>query len=135
MCREGREGFWEQRCPRDLHVPGLVPAALRWATLPGCALWGYLEFSRMALGAGIGIWEQQGHPSQSIFADVPILVPIPLALLSPTSVTDLGWTLETIPVPLPWLLGAGWTWQDLELLPTGRGMAPARPLWDNLSLD
>lgn len=47
-----------------------------------------LECSRMALGAGIGVWEQQGHPSWSVFADVPILVPIPQALPSPRAVTD-----------------------------------------------
>lgn len=137
---EGREGFWEQRCSRDsprASCPQVGhptwPCPLRvilcpWRPHNSCSLpWS-------VLGAGIGVWEQQGHPSWSIFADVPISP----ALLSPKAVTafqGLVWTLETIPVPFPWLLGAGWTWQDLELLPAGRGVAPARHLRGNLSLD
>lgn len=93
----GRRRAWTWRDGKDFGsstVPGLslVPAALRWAWL--CPL-RVLPCPWSAPGwpweLGLVIlrdWEQQGDPSQSSFAAVPILVPISPALASPRAVTD-----------------------------------------------
>lgn len=112
---EGREGFWEQHRPRAL--PGASCSQMGLAvpsegpSLP-------LECSRMALGAGIGHPEGLGAAGRSQPEQL-CCCPHPRPHLSSLGITQschrlkgLGWTLETIPVPFPSLLGAGWTWSS-----------------------
>lgn len=97
-----------------------------------------LECSRMAPGAGTGSSRDIPATESLLMSPCPRPCPHPSGRVVTQGchrLKGLGWALKTIPVPFPSLLGAGWTWQGLELLPTGRGTAPARHLRGNLSLD
>lgn len=147
----------------DLHLLGLVPAAhsvscrwppnvlylLRvlfcsWSPPPPPSFCSLLQrwletpkWSRMALGAGAGhaggVWEQQGHPSQSIFDDGsggllgnvhhhPCPCPSILVLTwCHHGLNASGQRLKSVPIPFPAAFGSGMDPAGPEITSHGEG--------------